>query len=536
MLHTVTSSYKELAKLAGLTGRPSSSERNKKLLLEMAEGGEPRPERTDKLGMALYRYTWKNSDAYDAEFDNKISKMAPEWFLLRPQLLEKKKVELLRMAKEGGKKPHRNTPLGRTLIRLSKRKSIGFDVQFVKKIKKLRADWVMSLAEIIDEKKRTLIAMARKGGPRPTQKNHSLGVSFSSYTLKSSKTYDPEFTKKIKRIAPHWFLSKDQITSRNKEQLILMANEGKDKPHYKTNPLGRALVRYTTKTSAYDPEFNKKIKRIAPHWFFSRSHATKQQLLRMAENGDPRPKQKVHPLASALTSYTSKSSRIIDIAFAKKIRKIRPDWFVSSSQIADKKKSLLIRMAENGEPRPKQLAHPLGSPLCYFTSKNGGSYDPEFTKKIKKLAPEWFISRTQIADKKKRQLLGMAKNGDSKPIRKRHPLGGVLALYTTKTSGTYDPAFTREIKKLAPHWFGGNKADAKKIELIPGDRKAAPSFETVIQRMTNAHRNPGNPAYKAHATRAIMKYAAARAAEIGSTPTRVAAGVRASFTKRMAKA
>jgi hypothetical protein len=132
---------------------------------------------------------------------------------------------------------------------------------------------------------------------------------------------------------------------------------------------------------------------------------------------------------------------------------------------------------------------------------------------------------------KKFRLYEMALNGKRRPKIKGHALRDALTKYTT-----HDPDFHEVIKSLAPHWFGGKKADAKKIELVGGDRKATPSFETVIQRMTNAHRNPGNPAYKAHATRAIMKYAAARAAEIGSTPTRVAAGVRASFTKRMAKA
>jgi hypothetical protein len=127
---------------------------------------------------------------------------------------------------------------------------------------------------------------------------------------------------------------------------------------------------------------------------------------------------------------------------------------------------------------------------------------------------------------KKFQIYEMALNGKRRPEGKS--LRDVLAKYVS-----HDPEFASEIKSLAPHWWGGKKADAKKTEFVPKD---APSFELVIQRMTNALRNPGNPALKAHATRALTKYAANRAVEIGSTPTRVMAGVRASFTKRMAKA
>jgi hypothetical protein len=55
------------------------------------------------------------------------------------------------------------------------------------------------------------------------------------------------------------------------------------------------------------------------------------------------------------------------------------------------------------------------------------------------------------------------------------------------------------------------------------------TLETVIQRMLNAHKNP---AYKAHATMASRKYSERRAKEIGSTPKKVMAGVRAAVTKR----
>ena len=54
------------------------------------------------------------------------------------------------------------------------------------------------------------------------------------------------------------------------------------------------------------------------------------------------------------------------------------------------------------------------------------------------------------------------------------------------------------------------------------------TLENVVDRLVNAK----SPAHKAHATRALKTYAVLRALEIGSTPSRVIAGVRAVVTKR----
>ena len=55
---------------------------------------------------------------------------------------------------------------------------------------------------------------------------------------------------------------------------------------------------------------------------------------------------------------------------------------------ADSKKELL-RMAKAGEPRPQQRKDKIGSALIRYTCKGHGSYDPNFTKEINKLAPQW---------------------------------------------------------------------------------------------------------------------------------------------------
>ena len=52
----------------------------------------------------------------------------------------------------------------------------------------------------------------------------------------------------------------------------------------------------------------------------------RQQLLDMAKNGEPRPKQK-DPLGMEFVSYTRKKSDCYNFSFDCEIRKLRPDWF-----------------------------------------------------------------------------------------------------------------------------------------------------------------------------------------------------------------
>jgi hypothetical protein len=117
---------------------------------------------------------------------------------------------------------------------------------------------------------------------------------------------------------------------------------------------------------------------------------------------------------------------------------------------------------------------------------------------------------------KKLRLLKMAINGGSRPV--------------------YDPEFDREIMSLRPHWFDREPKPSKKtVELIPSNApKGKTSLESVIRRVIDSEKS-NNPALKAHATRALRAYSFSRAEEIGSTPTRVIAGVRAAVTKRKMK-
>lgn len=124
------------------------------------------------------------------------------------------------------------------------------------------------------------------------------------------------------------------------------------------------------------------------------------------------------------------------------------------------------------------------------------------------------IAKSVVGILKKEALLDMAKNGNRRP-KGRHPFRALRKYIRSDSDREF---FEKEIRPIAPHWFEKTKPPV--------------SYETVIQRLLNAHKGP---AYKANATRSLRAYAENRAKEIGSTPERIAAGVKAAATKRMNK-
>jgi DNA-binding XRE family transcriptional regulator len=232
-----------------------------------------------------------------------------------------------------------------------------------------------------------------------------------------------------------------------------MAKNGEYRPTQKTK-IGRCLSSYTIKShNSYDPVFDKTIRRLRPDWFVSQTQVAnqkKQKLIQMAKNGEYKPNWKTK-IGICLTGYTVKSSKVYDPVFDKTIRKLRPDWFLSQTQVANQKKQKLIQMAKNGEDKPNWKTK-IGICLNSYTKKSNGSYDPVFDKTIRKLRPDWFVSPTQIANQKKQKLIQMAKNGEDKP-KSRTKIGNCLNSYTKKSNGSYDPVFDKIIRELRPDWF-----------------------------------------------------------------------------------
>jgi hypothetical protein len=354
---------------------------NKKKLIAMARNGESRPK--GKMWNVLHRYISKYSGSYDADFDSELRLLVPDWFIDK---VIANKSKLIDMAKVGEPRPRQNNSLGKAFCNYIKNGSL-YDRRFDKQIRKLRPDWFVSQTDEAGEKKNAILAMAKRGESRPNRK-HPLGIVLNNYMNSSIRGYDSDFDKKIRKLRPDWFVSS---TDENKTLLLEMAESGKPKPKCGRNPLGGRLWGYThSSRKSYDPDFDKRVRILRPDWFAKSSFENKDKILEMAKAKCSKPHYKKHPLGKALVCYTNSKSDCFDPDFDKKVRKLRPDWFVTQYNKASKKKQQLLKMAKNGEERPNQKKHKLGAVLGNYTKMKNGSYDLDFDKEIRALRPDWF--------------------------------------------------------------------------------------------------------------------------------------------------
>ena len=294
----------------------------------------------------------------------------------------------------------------------------------------------------VDYKKHKLIEIAKRGEPRPSQATKE-GKCLSNYTVKNSNCYCPKFDKTIRKLRPDWFESTSQVM---KQKLIEMAKSGVKKPSRRKTKEGQVLSNYTRESSpTYCPEFDKTIRKLRPDWFESTSQIMKLKLIEMAKSGEKRPNNKKTKEGNALSCYTIKSSNVYCPEFDKTIRKLRPDWFESTSQIMKLK---LIEMAKSGEKRPNNKKTKEGNALSCYTIKSSNVYCPEFDKTIRKLRSDWFIKSSD----KKQLLIDIAKSGAKKPYYKTKE-ASALGCYTNKSSKSYCLKFDKTMHKLRPDWF-----------------------------------------------------------------------------------
>jgi hypothetical protein len=299
-----------------------------------------------------------------------------------------------------------------------------------------------------DIMKQKLIAMAKSGEPYPNHKTKEAKCLYN-YTNKFSGSYCPNFDKTIRKSRPDWFESTSQIM---RQKLIKMAKRGAKRPHCKTKE-GQALCGYTCKfSSSYNKKFDKTIRKFGSDWFISTSEIMKQKLIKMAKNGVKRPSRKTKE-GRSLCSYTNKSSSAYCPEFDKLIHKLRPDWFISTSEIMKQK---LIKMAKSGLKRPYHKTKEAKC-LVSYTNKSSSAYCPEFDKLIHKLRPDWFVSTAEIM---KQKLIAMAKSGLKRPYHKTKE-ARALVDYTNKSRRSYCPKFDKTIRKLAPSWFIKKRTLAK---------------------------------------------------------------------------
>jgi len=450
-----------------LTRPKTPSAETKKMLLEMARNKARKPSQHSKddkerrLGCALNSYLNKTKN-HDPEFSTKIRSLCPEWF---ENLTVIFKTRLLELASSGANRPNKESDdedekrLGRALSGYTNEKSNGYDKEFDCRIRALRKDWFESTAARC---KAELLEMALNGDEKPKYNDDDiaerrLADKLRSYTDERDKCYDRDFDERIRDLRPDWFIDALIIRKTHKAILLRMAREGSKRP---INGSGRderrlalALWRYTNRNGEeYDHDFDIQIRKLCPDWFISTADANRAKLLDLARNGAKRPHHS-QKISSSLVAYTNKKSSSYNQDFDKQIRALRPDWFERASA---ETKRILLKLAKSGADRPTKRTSKLGDSLYQSTHK-GTCYDQKFDKLVRTLRPDWF---TSITKENRKQLLELAKSGADKPGRDSR-LYASFHNHTMQSLRHTD--FNEQLRALRPDWFIDKVAEGQRV-------------------------------------------------------------------------
>jgi superfamily II DNA or RNA helicase len=119
------------------------------------------------------------------------------------------------------------------------------------------------------------------------------------------------------------------------------------------------------------------------------------------------PKEK--KLGQSLYSYTSESSDCYDPEFTEKISKLNKKiGYLSPSETKDLNQKEIVEFILKNKKRPSQSSKnpkekKLGQSLSHYTSESSGSYDPEFTEKIKQVAYSVGIIKYMVGNPKEKE-------------------------------------------------------------------------------------------------------------------------------------
>jgi hypothetical protein len=264
-----------------------------------------------------------------------------------------------------------------------------------------------------------LIKLARHGDPRP-RLGTLLGQAFTAYTTLLGKSFDAKLTETLRSLRPDWF----GLPARVRPERVGI-DEAK-----------AAVSLPSPSRSAY-----------AIHQM--------HDLLEIARRGEDRPSF-VSPEGQALASFVSPSASRYDETFSTVIRQICPEWFRTGQETARTDpagiKQRLLAEAIAG--------HRLGddadrAALRAYTTLRQGTFDPEFTKLVALVAPDWLPNPRYFASDRetnKDALFRVAAAGRVKPSRKTK-LGQVLSTYVSERHRSHDREFTRRLRDLRPDWF-----------------------------------------------------------------------------------
>ena len=114
-------------------------------------------------------------------------------------------------------------------------------------------------------------------------------------------------------------------------------------------------------------------------------------------------------------------------------------------------RSQIMALVESGAPRPVENAR-LHRYINEVGNMNSGSYDFNFSRKLKKLRPDWFEKKKPTFTPGRLEILEIAKSGAEKPSTST-AIGKRLSGYLNSSKLDYDGNFDRLIRELRPDWF-----------------------------------------------------------------------------------
>lgn len=300
-------------------------------------------------------------------------------------------------------------------------------------------------------KKLEILAFAREHRRRPSRnkpEEKRLGFMAESYTSPSSRSYDPEFVRRLNELAP--VLVHDP-SSKKMAILDFVKKHGRRPIQHKPEEkkLGDAARRYTSPTSvSYDPEFTRKLNELAP--IIDTAGLNKKAVLDFVKANGRRPsrhKPEEKKLSLDMGTYKRPSNASYDPEFARELNKLAP---ARVSDPRSKKAAVLAFVKRHGRrpSKAKAAESKLGTYMYSYCSPTSGSYDPEFTRVLNELAP--IIDVTGL---NKEAILSFVKEHGRRPnITKPEEkiLGRATVKYTSPSNNRYDPDFSRKLNELAP--------------------------------------------------------------------------------------
>lgn len=304
-----------------------------------------------------------------------------------------KKNELRQLAESGAPRPKPHTTLGVALRNYTGPAGHSYDAEFTRQIYDLRPDW-RGQRDKSDETKELLLARARRGDPQPLPSNGEamLNRALRRYT-NAGMCYDAAFHAELVRIAPRWFTRTTVAEFR--------ADILKRAPSMKTpKGLERRRIYNSVKVC---PEFGQALRELRPDWFTdkeairARIADAKQELLALAENSGKRPSGH-NKKALAFRRYACDQQRPeYDATLARKLRTLRPDWFVTPNELYKRE---LLDLARTGAPRPGSNNPNLYARYWNYVTKGRKGFDAKFRAKILSLRPDWALRKLKNTRRK----------------------------------------------------------------------------------------------------------------------------------------